>query len=581
MKKNNIGISLISLIIIIIVIIILAAIVIFTGLGTPDQANFARFAQEFSDFDLAVTNDYAERYTNNVLLNKTRSKAQIYYEIASGVDVGQNGDPEEVDTIQNLGLNILPEGLRGKEYYEIVEDKNIKNWKKESQYYEAVEKHYVTDEGDVFFLPGYPMEEDDGTIKWWISENKYYVSAEPIRGAASIEVDNIKITTDVAGGIEAGENLINGTTLYINFEASEDRASVTVSPSLPYAITTNGKYSFTLTSSSGKTKTYIVTVSNFKEPTLAEKLEIGHYVEYTPVTATTTYITNPAGNKALYTGYSSQKIEQETNLTWRVIKVDKSTGEVLITPTDAVNIGTYLGGAQGYLNHKNILDDICKTLYSNSELGVTARSMKLEDLDYTVSDSTIRYAYYPYGVTITSEMDVTYNEAEYTATAHTSSNYAFLEYDHIYNSGEQIKTYTESVTIDGSTYNYTYNYAKPISVVEADGSTKYYPVLVSGKRASISAGTNTSAAIACIGNKADWLASSYIDSNGSYSYFRVYGAKVNGNSFNYLANSSGGTRSVSRGIRPVVTLGSTLQVDISDTSRDGSSSMTAWKIIKK
>ena len=41
-----------------IVIIILAAIVIFTGLNTPDRANLAKFVQEISDFRTAVQQDF-------------------------------------------------------------------------------------------------------------------------------------------------------------------------------------------------------------------------------------------------------------------------------------------------------------------------------------------------------------------------------------------------------------------------------------------------------------------------------------------------------------------------------------------
>ena len=48
------GISLISLIITIIVIIILAAIVIFSGLGTPDSAGFAGFTQQVDNVYMAV-----------------------------------------------------------------------------------------------------------------------------------------------------------------------------------------------------------------------------------------------------------------------------------------------------------------------------------------------------------------------------------------------------------------------------------------------------------------------------------------------------------------------------------------------
>ena len=67
------GISLISLIITIIVIIILAAIVIFTGLNTPDRANFAKFAQNFSDFQTAVSQDYMQKKAEYAIERKTRS----------------------------------------------------------------------------------------------------------------------------------------------------------------------------------------------------------------------------------------------------------------------------------------------------------------------------------------------------------------------------------------------------------------------------------------------------------------------------------------------------------------------------
>ena len=78
MKKKS-GISLISLIITIIVIIILAAIVIFTGLGIPNSANFARFASEFSDFNLAIDNAYMKEITDNSLSRVSQSSFRFLY----------------------------------------------------------------------------------------------------------------------------------------------------------------------------------------------------------------------------------------------------------------------------------------------------------------------------------------------------------------------------------------------------------------------------------------------------------------------------------------------------------------------
>ena len=73
MKKSRgkqAGISLISLIITIIVIIFLTAIVIFTGLNTPDRATFARFVSEFSDFNTAIQQDFLRRKTQRHFLKR-------------------------------------------------------------------------------------------------------------------------------------------------------------------------------------------------------------------------------------------------------------------------------------------------------------------------------------------------------------------------------------------------------------------------------------------------------------------------------------------------------------------------------
>ena len=174
MKKNSFGISLISLIITIIVIIILAAIVIFTGLRTPDQANFAKFTSEFSDFNLAVDNAYMKEFQDNALEKKQRSKKQVYYKIATGTDVGMNGEVHASGDVVSLGT-IYPEGIEGTEYYRITNDTNVLNWKGQKQYFEAAEAHYVTDEGEAFFLPGYLVQEADGSQKWYINESKYYI----------------------------------------------------------------------------------------------------------------------------------------------------------------------------------------------------------------------------------------------------------------------------------------------------------------------------------------------------------------------------------------------------------------------
>lgn len=88
---KNQGISLISLIITIIVIIILAAIVIFSGMDTPERAQLANFGQQVSNVSSAIVDQLTGVSTEFATEGKTRNSEQIYYRLATGTDCGQYG----------------------------------------------------------------------------------------------------------------------------------------------------------------------------------------------------------------------------------------------------------------------------------------------------------------------------------------------------------------------------------------------------------------------------------------------------------------------------------------------------------
>lgn len=237
-------------------------------------------------------------------------------------------------------------------------------------------------------------------------------------------------------------------------------------------------------------------------------------VNYTPYTASNTYVTATTGD--LDTGSSAQTLTRTENTVWRVIKVDSSKNEVIITPTDAVNTDTKLAlyGAPGYINHKNILNDVSDKLYSNTQLGLTARSMIPEDLDYTIRDSTNYYAYYS-NETNSGVSNVTYNGKTYTGTKHASKwassgykGYRFWEYDYTKKENTQ--------TINGKTYTYGY----PITTMSPTEITSS-PVLVSSRRDTATAGTNTATARALIGSTSGWLASPCVRCYSSAARFYV------------------------------------------------------------
>ena len=95
---KNQGISLISLIITIIVIIILAAIVIFSGMDTPERAQLANFGQQVSNISSAITDQLTAASVNYGTSGKTRNTEQIYYTLATGKDPLQYGYMNIADT---------------------------------------------------------------------------------------------------------------------------------------------------------------------------------------------------------------------------------------------------------------------------------------------------------------------------------------------------------------------------------------------------------------------------------------------------------------------------------------------------
>ena len=536
MKKQNRGISLISLIITIIVIIILAAIVIFSGMGTPEKAQLSAVISDIDNVQTAVDQAYYGFYTEKSVAGEVWTKSQFYEAVATGETNRDNLTGTGIVPISKDGMvkMTLP-NYEGRSWGVAVED---------------IDDH--TQVGSVVLYPGF---ETDGKIySTLLDVQNDGRDAQLTNGIqSSMTVTNVKITADAAGTIEAGTNVTDGTTLYISFDANENGTPVTITPSLPYAITTNGDYEFTLTNASGKTKTHKVSVTNYKVPTIADKVKVGDFVEYIPDTAEYTTDTNNTG----YT--SAQTLNTETK-DWRVLYVNSETGEVLLTTNGIVNDGTYLRGIKGYFRGPTELNNMCKALYSNSSLGITARSMTIEDLNkacnYTPSEP-IRYAYYPKGIPFAEGgTTIEYNGKTYTKKEHGYSTAKFYTSD---GGGKEINS-------DEFTYR-TPETGNPVYVTQT-----YYKYTPNSKNSTVGS---------ILGNSWGWLASPCVSFDSSFAGFRVRNAMSSCVIAYALHNSNGTTGNSNEGVRPLVSLGSMLQIDTSDTARDGSTSAKAWKIIKK
>ena len=126
-------------------------------------------------------------------------------------------------------------------------------------------------------------------------------------------------------------------------------------------------------------------------------LHKGDYVEYTPTTAQAydpDYNPNISKSEGIgkLTGYTTeagaegaQSISQES-LNWRVLGKDENNNILLISGAPT-NSAIYFYGHVGYNNYEDVLNNTCKALYSNTELGATARSITMNDIDIYLGGS--------------------------------------------------------------------------------------------------------------------------------------------------------------------------------------------------
>lgn len=105
--------------------------------------------------------------------------------------------------------------------------------------------------------------------------------------------------------------------------------------------------------------------------------KIGDYINYKPETAN--YIVSKD-----YSGNSSNvtiSLTNSENIKWRVFDIDYNTGEIKLIPTNLANINLSIAGENGYNNMVKLLNDICKTLFSNEQKEIKARSINIEDIE--------------------------------------------------------------------------------------------------------------------------------------------------------------------------------------------------------
>ena len=413
----------------------------------------------------------------------------------------------------------------------------------------------VTDNGDGTITITKKVEGKDYTI----------TVKKPAASTPSVKVGAIRVVSDSTGaGSSLGEaSTRKGTTLYIMIESTISGGTTTVSPQVPYAVTENGTYKFTVTGTvngTTYTKEVSVEVNQFKNSILNDiNIKIGDSVNYTY---------DPAGSYSLsstYSGSSDQTIAQTTGLTWKVLNVDKENYTVDIISTNPTSSTVYFKNILGYNNGPYLMNEICKAQYSNKTLGVEARSINLLDMEKHLTAD---------GIKARNAYQYNSSTAKYGTTKTYPSN---TKYPSLYanqkGAGPNVSSITPSDITKG---NDPYEESKPIATTEPttdNTSGTGNPLTVTQTYYNISIdNTNYGTASTVLANGTPfWVAARYVYAGSGYAYFGLRSANTYANGYN-MFYSVGYANGGNCALRPVVSLPSSLLT--------GEKTNDAWNLSK-
>ena len=413
----------------------------------------------------------------------------------------------------------------------------------------------VTDNGDGTITITKKVDGKDYTI----------TVKKPVAPTPSVKVGAIRVVSDSTGaGSSLGEaSTRKGTTLYIMIESTISGGTTTVSPQVPYAVTENGTYKFTVTGTvngTADTKEVSVEVNQFKMEINLDDVQIGDSVNYTYGTASSYSLAST------YSGYSSnQTIAQTTGLTWKVLNVDKENDTVDIISTNPTSSTVYFKNILGYNNGPYLMNEICKAQYSNKTLGVEARSINLLDMEKHLTAD---------GIKARNAYQYNSSTAKYGTTKTYPSN---TKYPSLYanqkGAGPNVSSITPSDITKG---NDPYEESKPIATTEPttdNTSGTGDPLTVTQTYYNIPINdTNYGTASSILANGTPfWVAARYVGTYSSDAGFGLRVASTDADGYG-LFYSDGNTYGYDYALRPVVSLPSSLLT--------GEKTNDAWNLSK-
>ena len=345
----------------------------------------------------------------------------------------------------------------------------------------------------------------------------------------------------------------------------------------------NGTNTFPVTVDTGTTTYEITSDGNFEEVVVADRtgISVGDYITYT----------SPTENVSLSTaetGYTSEQTLPAKD-TFRVMDIDSRGNMTLIGAMTSSDPTIYFRGALGYNNAVYTLNKKCSDLYKDTSKGITARSIKVEDITSKFNDTgNGKITTY-----ITNQMsslspstNVTKDTTNNTVTY--SNGYTYYPDIFQYEAGGLLGT-TATTGVIGQSDSYsgygglTTNGAAVTSSTKPTSLTVPYTYY---NTTHVAGDFEDSAKAAAYQNMFFetgtyyWLASRCIDCSSSFAYFRlhfVYSSSLDAYSLYF---SYGNTNTSYNRVCPVVYLPSSVQVEISPSTDTSTYHKTVPHVVK-
>lgn len=277
---------------------------------------------------------------------------------------------------------------------------------------------------------------------------------------------------------------------------------------------------------------------------LSTILTIGDYVNYTYDIKDTGYQI-----EASLSGYTENQtiLQPENPLKWQVYDIDEKNNKIELISEKTTGNTIYFNNALGYNNGVYLINDICKQLYSNSSLGIEARSFNIIDFEEKLNNEGIlaRNDY-------SNSISLKYNEGKVYDTSK-NSFYPIIEgkkLDRSSISALTTETYTQS-SDNILNVNQSYYYLENLEnyLKEEDYS------------------------LICIAS-GYWVATRYVDCRESYALFGICGMSSSNNigGHTMIRSDKYANYNYAWGLRPIVI------VDMSILNNDCENIDGVWQL---